>query len=153
MTHTRRSLALAALFTLAAFAAEAQAPKPETQIKLRKSAYALMGYSFGGIEAMAEGKRPYNKDEAVKLADLFVQVSMVPRNFFGEGTDKGGETRAKPEIWTHRADFDAKMDKMVTEGAKLPAIARSGDEAALKQQAKVVDEACGACHDDYRVKR
>lgn len=152
MTPMKRTLAIAAAVTLAAFAAQAQTLKPETQLKLRKSAYSLMGYSFGGIEAMAEGKRPYNKDEAVRLADLFVQVSMVPRNFFGEGTDKG-ETRAKPEIWTHRADFDSKMDKMVTEGAKLPAIARSGDEAALRQQAKVVGEACGACHDDYRVKR
>lgn len=152
MTPMKKSAIVAVAFTLAAFAAEAQSPKPETQIKLRKSAYALMGYSFGGIEAMAEGKRPYDKEEAVRLADLFAQVSTVPRKFFGDGTDKG-ETRAKPEIWTHRADFDSKMDKMVTEGAKLPAIARSGDEAALKHQAKVVGEACGACHDDYRVKR
>ena len=132
--------------------AHAQALKPETQLKLRKSAYSLMGYSFGGLAAMAEGKRPYDKAEATRLADLLVQVSMVPRNFFGEGTGQG-ETRAKPEIWTHREDFDAKMDKMVTEAAKLPAIARSGDEAALKRQAKVVDDACGSCHDDFRVKR
>jgi cytochrome c556 len=152
MIRNKRFLALGAALGVAALAVQAQSIKPETQIKLRKSAYALMGYSFGGIDAMAEGKRPYNKDEAVRLSDLLVQVSMVPRNFFGEGTDKG-ETRAKPEIWAHRADFDAKMDKMVTEAAKLPAIARSGDEAALKRQAKVVDDACGSCHDDFRVKR
>jgi cytochrome c556 len=150
MTRNERILALAVL-GVAALAVQAQSIKPEDQIKLRKSAYSLMGYSFGGISAMAEGKRPYDREEAIRLADLFVQVSMVPRHFFGEGTDKG-ETRAKPEIWTHRADFDAKMDKMVTEGAKLPAAAR-GDEAALKRQAKVVGEACGSCHDDFRVKR
>lgn len=154
MTPMKRSLTAAAAFTLAAFAAHAQAPKPEDQIKLRKAAYDMIGYSFGGINAMAEGKRPYSKEEATRLADLLVQVSMVPRLFFGEGTDKGEPaTRAKPEIWTHRADFDSKMDKMVAEAAKLPAIARSGDEAALKRQAKAVGEACGACHDDYRVKR
>lgn len=151
MTRNKRFLALAVL-GVTALAVQAQSIKPETQLKLRKSAYALMGYSFGSIGAMAEGKRPYNKDEAVRLSDLLVQVSMVPRNFFGEGTDKG-ETRAKPEIWTHRADFDAKMDKMVTEVAKLPAIARSGDEGALKSQVKVIDDACGSCHDDFRVKR
>jgi cytochrome c556 len=152
MTRKRRLPALAVILAVAALAVQAQSPKPEDQIKLRKSAYSLMGFSFGGINAMAEGKRPYDKEEATRLADLLVQVSMVPRRFFGEGTDKG-ETRAKPEIWTHRADFDAKMDKMVTEAAKLPAIARSGDEAALKNQAKVVGEACGSCHDDFRVKR
>src|SRR6185312_11752142 len=98
MTRHQRFLALAAL-GVAAFAVHAQSPKPEDQIKLRKAAYDMMGFSFGGINAMAEGKRPYDKDEATRLADLLAQVSMVPRRFFGEGTDKG-ETRAKPEIWT-----------------------------------------------------
>jgi cytochrome c556 len=149
---TKSLLATGAVALAAATAVFAQAPKPEDQIKLRKAAYDMMGYSFGGLNAMAEGKRPYNKDDATRLADLLVQVSMVPRLFFTEGTDKG-ETRAKPEIWAHRADFDAKMDTMVNEAAKLPAIARSGDEAALKRQAKAVGEACGACHDDFRVKR
>ena len=149
---SKRLLAMTAVAL--ATAAFAQSPKPEDQIKLRKAAYDMMGYSFGGIGAMAQGKRPYNKEEAVRLADLLVQVSMVPRLFFGEDTNLGEPaTRAKPEIWKHRADFDAKMDKMVTEVAKLPAIARSGDEGALKQQAKIVGDACGSCHDDFRVKR
>jgi len=101
---------------------------------------------------MAEGKRPYDKAEATRLADLLVQVSMVPRNFFGEGTGQG-ETRAKPEIWTHREDFDAKMDKMVSEAAKLPQVVRGGDEAAFKRLVKEVDDTCDACHKEYRVKR
>ena len=42
----------------------------------------------------------YDKEEAARNADLVVQrSSTVPRDFFGEGTDKG-ETQAKPEIWT-----------------------------------------------------
>jgi cytochrome c556 len=143
---------LALLAALALTAASAQSPKPEIQLKLRKAAYSLMGYSFGGIAQMADGKRPYSKDEAVRLADLLVQVSTVPRLFFGEGTDQG-ETRAKPEIWTNRADFDAKMDKMVTEAAKLPQVARTGDLAALKAAAQKVDDTCDACHTDYRVKQ
>ena len=146
----KRILAVAA--ALALTPTLAQSPKPEIQLKLRKAAYSLMGYSFGGIAQMADGKRPYSKDEAVRLADLLVQVSTVPRLFFGEGTDQG-ETRAKPEIWTNRADFDAKMDKMVTEAAKLPQVARTGDLAALKAAAQKVDDTCDACHTDYRVKQ
>ena len=146
----KRILAVAA--ALALTPTLAQSPKPEIQLKLRKAAYSLMGYSFGGIAQMAEGKRPYSKEEAVRLADLLVQVSTVPRLFFGEGTDKG-ETRAKPEIWTHRADFDAKMDKMVAEAAKLPQVARNGDLDALKAAAKKVDDTCDSCHEDYRVKQ
>lgn len=144
-------LALAAvLATLTA--AEAQTPKPEDQLKLRKAAYSLMGYTFGSLDAMAAGKRPYNKDEAVRNAELLAQLATIPKGFFGEGSDKG-ETRAKPEVWTNRADFDAKMDKMVQETGKLPQAARSADVATLKKAVQDVDAACSACHDDYRVKR
>jgi cytochrome c556 len=145
---------LLALALCAGIAAVAQAQiKPENQLKLRKSAYALMGYSFAPLAAMAEGKRPYSKEDAIRSADLLAQVATVPRSMFGEGTDKVGETRAKPEIWTHRADFDAKMNKMVEEVGKLPQVARGGDEAALKKAVHDVDDACNACHDEYRVKR
>ena len=112
-----------------------------------------MNYSLGHLDAMAEGKRPYVKEEAIRYADLLAQLSTVPKGFFGEGTDKVGETRAKPEVWTNRADFDAKMDKMVNEVAKLPQTARGGDPAALKKAVHDVDAACTSCHDDYRVKR
>jgi len=148
-----RTIFVLALAACATLIAQAQQPKPEDQLKLRKAAYQLMNYSFGGLAAMAEGKRPYVKEDAIRYADLLAQVSTVPKGFFGEGTDKAGETRAKPEIWTHRADFDAKMDKMVSEAAKLPPVARSGDEGALKKAVKEIDEACTACHDEYRVKR
>ena len=148
-----RTIHLAAYVVLLLMsAAFAQQPKPEDQIKLRKSAYALMNYNFSSLENMVREKKPYNKDEAVRNADFVAMLSTVPKAFFGEGTDKG-ETRAKPEIWTHRADFDAKMDKMNTEAAKLPQVARSGDLAALRKQVEETDHACKACHDDYRQKR
>ena len=150
MTSKRLLVLLAA--SLAMTSTLAQSPKPETQIKLRKAAYSLMGYSFGGIAQMAEGKRPYSKDDAVRYADLLAQVCTVPRNFFGDGTDKG-ETRAKPEIWTHRDDFDEKMENMVNAVAKLPQVARTGDAAALKAAAVKVDDTCDACHKEYRVKQ
>jgi cytochrome c556 len=146
-----RILTLVALVACAA-AAEAQTPKAEDQIKLRKAAYSLMGYTFGSLSAMADGKRAFNAEEAARNADLLAKLATIPKGFFGDGTDKG-ETRAKPEIWTSKADFDAKMDKMVQETAKLAQAARSADAAGLKKPVQDVDAACTACHDDYRVKR
>ncbi|HUL56239.1 MAG TPA: cytochrome c [Usitatibacter sp.] len=151
MNLKRAPLLIAA--SLAMTSTLAQTLKPEDQIELRQAAYMLMGYSFGGIAAMAQGKRPYNKDEAIRDADLLVQVAAVPKNFFGEGTDKGHDTRAKPEIWTRRAEFDEKMSKMLEEVAKLPAATRTGDLEAIKVQVKATGSACGGCHDEFRVKR
>jgi cytochrome c556 len=146
-----KRVAIAAAFLAAtAFSVQAQQVKVEDQIKYRRAAYTLMGLNFGSLGAMAQDKKPFNKDEAARNADFVVMLSTVPRNYFGEGTDK--DTKAKPEIWTHRADFDSKMDNMVNEAAKLPAAVRAGDMAAFKKQVGDVGAACKACHDDYRNK-
>ena len=134
--------------------AAAQQVKPDLQIRMRKAAYDVMDYALEVLDNMVEGKRPYAKDEAVRNAELVARVAHLPKNFFGEGSDSNaGETRAKPEIWTHRADFDAKMDKMIQETGKLPAAAASGDVATLRKAVEAAGDACKACHDDYRAKR
>jgi cytochrome c556 len=144
--------AIAALALLAAAApALSQNVKPENQIKFRRAAYTIMNLNFSSLDAMVENKKPFNKDEAIRNADIVSLLSSIPKSYFGEGTDK--DTRAKPEIWKNRADFDSKMDKMISEAGKLPAVARSGDAAALKKQVNDVGEACKACHDEYRVKQ
>lgn len=127
----------------------AQQMKPEDQIKQRQAGYRVLGYNFGSLGAMAQGKKPYNRDEAMRNANLAAAIADYPRMFFGEGTDKG-ETRAKPEIWQKRADFDAKMDRMITAVKALPQAA--GDEGALKKAVAEAGNACKACHDDYRAK-
>ena len=146
-----KRVAIAAAFLAAtAFSVQAQQVKVEDQIKYRRAAYTLMGLNFGSLGAMAQDKKPYNQEEATRNADFVAMLSTVPRNYFGEGTDK--DTKAKPEIWSHRADFDAKMDKMVGEAQKLPAAVRAGDMAAFKKQVGDVSSACKACHDEYRLK-
>lgn len=145
----KKQVFVTAALLAAAFAADAQV-KPEDQIKQRRSGYAVMGYNFASLGAMAQDKKPYNKDEAVRNAELVATLSDYMRGFFGEGTDKG-ETKAKPEIWQKRADFDSKMDKMITEAKKLPAAARA-DLPALKAAVAEAGKACKACHDDYRAK-
>jgi len=148
-----KPIALAAAVCLAASAAtaSAQALKPEKEIQLRQSAYALMGYNFANLGAMAQDKKPYNKEEAARSADFVAMLADVPKGFFGPGTEHGRDTKAKPEIWEKRSDFDAKMDKMVQETKKLPPAART-DLAALKKAVGDAGAACKACHDDYRAK-
>lgn len=146
-----RRIAIAALSCMAALAAPASAQqvKAEDQIKLRQSAYALMGANFASLAAMAQGKKPFNNDEAARNAKLVSTLADVPRQYFGPGTDQG-DTKAKPGIWKDRADFDAKMDRMITEARRLPQAA--ADLASLKQAVGDVGAACKACHDDYRAK-
>ena len=140
----------AAVVAATAFTVQGQQVKLENQIKYRKAAYQLMNFNFGNLAAMAEDKKPFNKEEATRNAEFVALLATVPKGFFAEGTDK--DTKAKPEIWTHRADFDAKMDKMVGEAQKIPAVVRAGDMGAFKKQVDDLGAACKACHDEYRIK-
>lgn len=140
----------ALLLAVHASAAFAQPVKPENQVKYRRAAYTLMNLNFGSLDAMAQNKKPFDKEEAQRNADFVSMLSTVPKAYFGEGTDK--DTKAKPEIWSKRADFDAKMDKMVIESQKLPAVVRSGDMAAFRKHVADVGAACKGCHDEYKSK-
>jgi cytochrome c556 len=146
----RIAIAAGVFATAAALVVPAQELKPEDQVKQRRSGYAVMGYNFASLGAMAQDKKPYNRDEAIRNAELVAALCDYMKHFFGEGTDKG-ETKAKPEIWQKRADFDDKMEKMIVEARKLPAAARA-DLPALKKAVADAGKACKACHDDYRAK-
>jgi cytochrome c556 len=147
----KKSALAALVLAAAAVPVVAQQMKAENQVKYRRAAYQLMNLNFSNLEAMAENKKPFNHDEAARNAEFVSLLATVPKGFFGEGTDK--DTRAKPEIWKNRADFDAKMDKMSGEAGKLPAIVQAGDMGAFKKQVHDVGEACKACHDEYRAKQ
>jgi cytochrome c556 len=147
----KKSAIAALVLAAAALPAVSQQMKPENQVKYRRAAYQLMNLNFGNLDAMAENKKPFNKEEAARNAEFVALLATVPKGFFGEGTDK--DTRAKPEIWKNRADFDAKMDKMTNEAAKLPAVVKTGDMAAFRKQVHDLGEACKACHDEYRAKQ
>ena len=144
------SIAAALLVASGTFAVHAQV-KPEDSVKQRRSAMAIIGFNFSNLGAMAQEKKPYNKDDAARSADLIAALADYPKGHFVEGTEKVGDTKAKPEVWQKKADFDSKMDKMITEVKKLPPAARA-DLASLKKAVGDVGGTCKACHDDYRAK-
>jgi cytochrome c556 len=146
-----KKAAIAALVLAAtALPVSAQQLKPEDQIHLRQSTMALIGYNFGILAAMAQEKRPYDKAEAERAAAVIPQLAALPGRFFGEGTDKGDHTKAKPEIWSHMDDFKQKLEHMQHEVAMLPQAAGSLD--SLKKQVGATGKACKSCHDDYKSK-
>ena len=139
--------ACSSLFTGSAFA---QA-KPEDAIKYRKGVYAVIGWNFGPMAAMAKGDRPYDAAAFARHAEIVAYMSKLPLEGFVPGSESG-ETKAKPEIWLDLDDFKAKLEKMQGEAAKLAEVAKSGDFNAAKAQLGETGKACKACHDKYRNK-
>ncbi len=145
-------IAVAATLAAMAAPASAQFAKPEDAIKYRQSALSVLGTHFGRVGAMANGRVPFDAKVAADNAELVAGMAKLPWAGFAPGTDKGGNTRAKPEIWTEQAKFKENNDKLVTESAKLAAAAKTGNLDALKTAFAATADTCKACHDTFRNK-
>ena len=143
---------IAAAATLLAMAtpASAQFAKPEDAIKYRQSALSVMGTHFGRVGAMANGRVPFDAKVAAENADIVAEMAKLPWAAFGPGTDKGGNTKAKAEIWTEQAKYKENSDKLIAESAKLAAAAKTGNLDSIKTAFAATAGTCKACHDAYR---
>lgn len=65
----------------------------------------------------------------------------------GSGPEAGAETKAKAEIWTDSAGFQAAMDQSL---AASDALAKAQDLDAAKTAAAAVGRSCGGCHSKFR---
>lgn len=143
------SLALFAVAVTVSVPAMAQFQKPEDAVKYRKAAFTVMGAHFSRVGAMVNGRVPFDAAVAAENAALAETLSKLPWAGFVPGTDKG-DTRAKPEIWTEQAKFNAGADKMQAELVKLSAAAKTGNLDAVKTAFGAAGQSCKACHDAYR---
>ncbi|MCL2656663.1 MAG: cytochrome c [Betaproteobacteria bacterium] len=146
----------AALVTLAAVVTAssvfAQAKPEEAAIKYRQAAFTVMAKHFGSLGAMANGKAPFDAKVAAADADVLAAVHGLPFTAFGPGTDKGANTKAKPQVWQKTADFNNDADKMRAEMPKLIAAARSGNFDQLKAAFDPTAKTCKSCHDSFKEK-
>ena len=60
------------------------------------------------------------------------------------------QSRAKPEIWKNKADFDAKAKALGQAAARITAAGEAEDLKAYAAAAEQLNGACKACHDAYR---
>jgi cytochrome c556 len=143
------ALVLGASYTLTAFS---QA-KPETLVKQRQSAMTLQSkYFWGQLRPMAQGKIPYDANIVARNVVFLDALAKMPWDGFAPST-KDLKTEALPAVFTDTAKFKESEDRLQSEVAKLVALSKGGDEAAVKAQILAVDKVCGSCHETFREKR
>jgi len=141
------ALALSAVAAMAALPAAAQFQKPEDAIKYRQSALTVMAAHFSRIGAMAQGRVPFDAATAAANAEIVATMSRLPFVAFVDGSQGG---KAKAEIWSDRAGFNAAASKMQEEVTKLAAAARAGNADQVRAAFGATAGSCKACHDNYR---
>lgn len=146
------------LFLVAATAAAALTlvaaakPDPKVVIPARQAGMKQIGGGFKAILDQMQSGAP--DGTAVRLNALKI-AGLAPRipGWFpaGTGPDKGVKTAARPDIWTHSADFNAKAAALASAANALAAAGGSGDRAVIGPLVKQLGGACKACHTAYKV--
>ena len=145
-----KHLFLAAVATVVSLPAAAQFQKPEDAVKYRKAAFTVMAAHFTRIGAMVNGKAPFDAKAAAANADVMAALAKLPFDAFGAGTDKVGDTKSRPEVWTEGDKFRASTTKMMEEVAKLQTAAKGGKPDEIKAAFGATAKSCKACHDNFR---
>ena len=126
--------------------------KPDVLVKQRQAAMTLQGKYFGPMNAMAQGKIPYDANVVTRNAGYLDALSRMPWDGFAAST-KGEKSAALPAVFTEAGKFKEAQDRFQAEVTKLTSVSKGGDEASVKSQISAVAKACGSCHEDFREKR
>jgi len=141
--------ALALAGTVAAFsAAMSWAQTPAEVAKAREDIMEhLWSNYYRDISQVARGNSTDLAGAATKASGAIDALKKFATLFPpGSGREAVPTTRAKPEIWTQRAEFDKATQTLIAETAALGDAAKGGNVEAVKAQWPKVAEACGACH-------
>jgi cytochrome c556 len=151
---TATVLALGGLtsFALCTSTALAKQTKEEQEVEYRQSIFIVMAGNFGPLGAMAEGKMPFNADQAKLRAQRVAFLAPLLKEAFPPESSGVGHTAAKPEIWTDTAGFNAALQALLDKSAALAAAAQTGDQAKITAAVAETGKTCKSCHDKFRTK-
>jgi len=118
-------------------------------VKERMDMMEAMAKRLKAIRERIDAKR----DLAAIKTDAEAIAAQAPHlvHLFPPGSTQR-PTDARGAIWQNWSDFERKVTALETQSRKL-ASTRADDLAALSAQSRAVTEACGACHEKYRIKR
>ena len=129
-------------------AAEMQ-PTPQQIVAARQAALHLQGATMGHMKAAID--RGADTQILAYGARGIARWARALPTMFPDRTRGITPTRARPEIWENRADFEAKAAALSEAASQLAAVAESGNREAFAAQFDVTAAACQACHERYQV--
>ena len=145
------TVAAGLLVAFGATIAYAQA-KPEHLLKYRQGVMRAQAFQFGPLTGVAKGEAQWGPAMAQKAANL-AALAVIAGDVFSPASKDLANSDAKPEIWSKPDDFKKVLAAYQAETAKLADLAKAGNVEAIKAQINAVGKACGACHEDFVVKR
>jgi len=104
------------------------------------------------LAAMTKGETAFDGKAVAFAGYTIANDFLAARELFPEGST-GENSRAKPEIWQDMSGFVADLEKAEAASQAVAAAGEANDEAAFKVAMGELGNACGACHEKFRVPR
>lgn len=117
--------------------------------EIRQQAFKKVLRAFEPMGLVVRGRTPYEKAAFIKQADTLKTLAAQPFTLFAD-KKIDDKSRAKPEIWSQPAKFQAAKDTFLNNVNQLDAAAQKGDLGEIKQAYGQVAQSCKACHDSFR---
>ena len=141
-------LAIAAGLALAGGQISAARAEPAQIVKERQAGMEKLWDGY--LRDIARTIRTENPDlnlVASKAAGASEHLKALAQLFPpGTGRDVVPKTRAKPEIWTQRVDFEAALTALTDATNAIASNAKKGDLEKVKADWTSLVKACGGCH-------
>jgi cytochrome c556 len=121
----------------------------DDSIKGRQDCMKAQGAAMGVFVPIVKGEKPYDA-AAIKAAyDARGAACADWANFWTEDsmTSTTLKTRAKPEVWSDKAGFEAAGMAL---GTAMTALQATTDEAGFKAAFGAVGAACQGCHEKFQ---
>jgi cytochrome c556 len=127
----------------------AQDARVAGQVKLRQSAYTVLGAQMGIMAGMVQGRAPFDAKAFQVAAERAAFMATVVPDVFPAGS-VNASSKAKPELWNNAAEFQKFMKDMQVRTAALATAAKSGNLETIKPAFGATGASCKACHDKYK---
>lgn len=123
------------------------APAPADLVAAREAGMDMSANTLNMLKGASENGMPLKK-LAFPASGLAKWAKAMPA-LFAEST-RGTPSRARPEVWTNKADFAAKAAALGDATKALAAAAAAEDQAAFASALASTGAACKGCHDSYQ---
>jgi cytochrome c556 len=155
----RMTLAMLALSIGGAVVAQAQsagAPgAARAAVEERRAVFKLIGSNFRPLGALLKEDGKYDAADATKRIEREVFLAGLLPEVFPEISNVGEpDSKAKPEVWSNKAEFDQALKKFKADLAALKTV-NDRDQSlsdAFKTALGTVAQDCKSCHDNFKLK-
>lgn len=120
-------------------------------IKERKEGFKAMAGAAKEPGAMVKGEAKFDLAKVQAALKAYQTNSAKLKGLFPDDSKTGGDTEALAKIWTAKADFTARFDKLAADAKAAEGTIK--DEASFKAEWPKVMGNCGGCHKEYRVQK